>query len=183
MVRKIILTKEDRLRLSGGKTFSFIPEMKRLMQANNPAHLDFVKVRVYTIVPVKPSTAQKTPMEDMIWVSSIKWLGSPDKKNVFVMYHVLSKLFSVIHVYERWLLERIIRNRIHYSCQMQFRMSYLVNVFSNHCKKNSLLDLLVQLKQSYFDFTTCETKGNIRPMLGSLYQNVKHVDCNKEVRN
>lgn len=134
MVRKIILTKKDRLRLSGGKTFSFIPEMKRLMQANNPAHLDFVKVRVYTIVPVKPSTAQKTPMEYMIWVSSIKWLGSPDKKNVFVMYHVLSKLFSVIHVYERWLLERIIRNRIH-AGQMQFRMSYLVNVFSNHCKK------------------------------------------------
>lgn len=54
--------------------------MERLMQANNPAHLDFVKVRVYTTVPMKPRTAQKTPKEDIIWISNVKILGSPEKK-------------------------------------------------------------------------------------------------------
>lgn len=51
--------------------------MERLMQANNPAHLDFVKVHVYTTVPMKPRTAQKTPKEDIIWISNVKILGSP----------------------------------------------------------------------------------------------------------
>lgn len=65
-----------------GETDLLKPEMERLMHANNPAHLDFVQVRVYTTVPMKPRTAQKTPKEDIIWISCVKILGSPEKKNV-----------------------------------------------------------------------------------------------------
>lgn len=57
-----------------------LPEMERLMQDNNPAYLDFVKVRVYTMAPMKPRTAQKIPIEDIIWISSIMFLVSPENR-------------------------------------------------------------------------------------------------------
>lgn len=63
--------------------------MERLMQANNPAHLDFVKVRVYTTVPMKPRTAQKTPKEDIIWISNVKILGSPEKNVICCIIRVI----------------------------------------------------------------------------------------------
>lgn len=82
-----------------------IPEKERLMQANKAAHLDFVKVRVYTMAPMKPRTAKKIPIQDIIWISTIILLVSPEKQELIVTCNTVSfRVLFLIHYH--WLVKR-----------------------------------------------------------------------------
>lgn len=73
IVTYIFPTKSKNL---GQKYYIFLPEVKRLMQVRRPAHLHSPTRLVLTIVPMKPSNAKTIPIEEMIWISNIRFLFS-----------------------------------------------------------------------------------------------------------
>lgn len=85
------------------------------MQANKPAHLDFVKVRVYTMAPMKPRTAKKIPIQDIIWISTIILLVSPEKQELIVTCNTVS-LNTLPLISETY--------KIHCTCKLQFCMEW-----------------------------------------------------------
>lgn len=74
--------------------------MKRLMKVKRPAHLHSPTLFVLTIVPMKPSNAKAIPIEEMIWISNIKFLFSPrtKSKKKIIKIHKTNIIISIYFV-------------------------------------------------------------------------------------